>query len=60
MMILEGFREYLENEGRAENTIKSYQGAVRGYMEWYHATCGMDFQQLYRPNALDFISYFAL
>lgn len=57
MMILKEFREYLENEGRAENTIRSYLGAVRGYMEWYRDTCGMDFQQLYRPNALDFISY---
>lgn len=57
MMMLEGFQKYLENEGKAENTIKSYLGAVRGYMEWYLDTCGMEFQQLYRPNTLDFISY---
>lgn len=57
MMILDEFRGYLENEGRAENTVKSYLGAVRGYMEWYRDTCGMNFQQLYRPNVLDFISY---
>ena len=55
--MLEQFCSFLQEQGKSENTVKSYRLAVDGYMKWYGATFGEPVRQLYRANVLDYISY---
>ena len=55
--MLEQFCSFLQEQGKSENTVKSYRLSVDGYMKWYEATFGEPVQQLYRANVLDYISY---
>lgn len=55
--MLEKYAEYLKNENKAANTIKSYVQHVGQYLKWYDETYGEEFKQLYRANILDFVSY---
>lgn len=55
--MLNEFCDYLAEQGRAENTVKSYRQAVGDYIKWYRVTFGEEVQQLYRANVLDYISY---
>lgn len=57
MGIQDGFRSYLEEQGKSENTIQTYCRAVGLYVKWYRETFGQDAEQLYRINVLDYISY---
>lgn len=51
------FTSYLETQGKAENTVLAYTYAVAAYGVWYRDSCGMELQQLYRANILDYISF---
>lgn len=51
------FKSYLEAEGKAENTVLAYTRAVATYGVWYKDSCGLELQQLYRANILDYISF---
>ena len=51
------FKKYLEKESKAENTVLAYTRAVAAYGVWYRDSCGMELQQLYRANILDYISF---
>lgn len=51
------FREYLNQEGKSENTIKSYSNHINQYMKWYDESFGIEFKQLQRQNVLEFKSY---
>lgn len=51
------FKSYLETEGKAENTVLAYTRAVATYGVWYKDSCGLELQQLYRANILDYISF---
>lgn len=55
--MMEEFCHYLEEQGKSENTVKSYRRAVTIYIRWYGETYGEEMKQLYRANVLDFISY---
>ena len=55
--MLEQFCDFLQEQGRSENTVRSYRLAVDGYMKWYETTFGEPVCQLYRANILDYISY---
>ena len=55
--MLDEFCDFLEEQGKAKNTLSSYRQAVKDYLIWYEATFGEPMQQLYRANALDYISY---
>ncbi|WP_250664453.1 phage integrase N-terminal SAM-like domain-containing protein, partial [Escherichia coli] len=47
----------MREEGKSENTIKSYSLHLKGYMDWYEGTFGMPFVKLYRQNILEYKSY---
>lgn len=55
--MLDKFRDYLEEERKSENTIKSYCNHTKQYLKWYYESFGMEFNKLYRGNVLDFKSY---
>lgn len=55
--MLNDFENYLEEEEKSPNTIKSYCGHVRQYLKWYQESFGMKFNMLYRENILEFKSY---
>ena len=56
--MLEEFRAYLTEQGKAANTVKSYCLAVGAYMIWYEESYGLKRSgRMYRANVLDYISY---
>lgn len=56
--MLEEFRAYLTEQGKAENTVKSYCLAVGAYLKWYEESFGpKQAGRLYRANVLDYIAY---
>ncbi len=55
--MLDKLRDYLKEEGKSENTIKSYCNHIGQYMKWYDESYGMEFNKLYRENVLEFKSY---
>lgn len=57
MSLLKGFEDYLEQQGKAEETCKTYLGHVKNYMRWYQDSFGSEMDRLYRINILDYRSY---
>lgn len=57
MKYLEQFKQHLIDDGKAKNTVLTYLRSVAEYGRWYGETCGMELEQLYRTNVLDYISY---
>lgn len=55
--MLEQFCDFLLEQGHSRKTVETYGQAVDGYLNWYKATFGAQFQKLYRSNVLDYISY---
>lgn len=55
--MLEKFQAYLREEGKSENTVKSYCQSMQGYLRWYEETYGKEMKIFYRTNVLDYISY---
>ena len=55
--MLDGFCEYLRQQGKSENTVKAYSQGMKDYMRWYEETFGKQMKILLRPNVLDYISY---
>ena len=55
--MLDGFCEYLRQQGKSENTVKSYCQGVKEYMRWHEETFGKRMKMLIRANVLDYISY---
>lgn len=56
-MLTNDFHTYLKEQGKAENTIRSYVRCVAAYQSWYLESTGLSMQQLYRANILDYMSY---
>lgn len=54
---LNGFAEYLTDDGFSRRTIDSYTGCVSRYLKWCRDSYGDTPVQLYRENILDFKSY---
>ena len=55
--MLDKFQAYLREEGKSENTVKSYCQSMQGYLRWYEETYGKEMKIFYRTNVLDYISY---
>ena len=55
--MLDGFCEYLRQQGKSENTVKAYCQGVKEYMRWHEETFGKRMKMLIRANVLDYISY---
>lgn len=55
--IIEGFKNYLSDQDKSINTIKSYASYIEEYARWFLESFGLSFTKLYRENILDFKSY---
>ena len=55
--MLDGFCEYLRQQGKSENPVKAYCQGVKEYMRWHEETFGKRMKMLIRANVLDYISY---
>lgn len=53
----EEFRNYLDNIGTSQLTIKSYLLKFEEYMKWYRGSFNLEFRRLYRENVMDYFSY---
>lgn len=51
------FKEYLLQEGKAKNTIRSYMLHIENYFKWFRDSFGEDPLKLYRQNVLEYKSY---
>lgn len=57
MTLLDDYRTYLKEQGKAKNTIQTYSRHVDEYCRWYRDTFGEELTLLYHTNILDFRSY---
>ncbi|SHH42276.1 tyrosine-type recombinase/integrase [Tepidibacter thalassicus] len=55
--MLSVFEKFLKNEGKSENTIKSYIRHIKLYLKWFEDSFGSEFKKLYRENVLDYKSF---
>ena len=55
--MIEKFKEYLEEQLRSENTIKTYLIATRQYIKWYEDTFSSSFDKLLQANLAEYVSY---
>lgn len=51
------FKNYLEQQMKSDNTIKSYVLNINEYKKWYYDSFGSECKNLYRINILDYISF---
>ena len=51
------FKEWLIQENKSENTIKTYLIHLNGYKKWFQESYNSEINRLYRENILDYISY---
>ncbi|PQP82809.1 transposase [Paenibacillus sp. PCH8] len=51
------FEQQLILNELSANTIKSYVLNVRGYIQWFEESKGVEFKKLHRENVKDYISY---
>lgn len=54
---LEQFERYLWEEGKSENTIKSYLQSVAGFLKWFDESKDVEFKRLHRENVQEYISF---
>ncbi|MFT8347331.1 tyrosine-type recombinase/integrase [Clostridium saccharoperbutylacetonicum] len=54
---LDKFKEYLQKDGKSENTIKSYMININEYIKWFDNSYGLEVTKLYRENILEYKSY---
>lgn len=55
--MLREFEDYLIQESKSINTIKSYQIHIGNYFKWYKESFGEEPIQLYRQNVLEYKAY---
>ncbi|NBI06108.1 transposase [Senegalia massiliensis] len=55
--MLRSFDEFMEQEGKSKNTIKSYKLQVKEYLDWFQKSYGCNFIKLHRENVLEYKSY---
>ncbi|MDR0906802.1 MAG: tyrosine-type recombinase/integrase [Oscillospiraceae bacterium] len=55
--MLKNFEDYLLEDGKAANTIRSYILNVGLYLKWYEETFGTEMTELLHGNVLDYRSY---
>ena len=55
---LNEFINKLKEEGKSENTIKSYKAHMQEYLQWFNASYGeTEFKGLYRVNVQEYKNY---
>ena len=57
MIYLEEFKNYLLNDGKSDNTIKSYIINITEYIKWFDDSFGLELSKLYRDNVLEYKAY---
>lgn len=55
--MIESFKNWLDNQQLSKNTTNSYSGHIKGYLKWFQESFNTHFNQLYRENILDYMSY---
>lgn len=55
--MLAAFHRYLTESGKAENTVKSYCLAVKGFLLWHQGIRGQPSKQLTRQDVLTYVTY---
>lgn len=55
--MIELFNDYLSEDGKSPNTIKSYSESISIFLSWFHERKGMDFQKLHRENVREFLTF---
>ncbi|WP_352418241.1 tyrosine-type recombinase/integrase [Proteiniborus sp.] len=55
--MVESFKNWLDNQQLSKNTMKSYSGHIKCYLKWFQESFNTPFNQLYRENILDYVSY---
>lgn len=55
--MVEEYREWLMEHGKADGTVRSYMLNVELYMRWYRETFGAGMTGLLHGNVLDYRSY---
>lgn len=51
------FARYLNDEGKSENTQKSYLSNLEEYLRWFQESYDTTFKMLYRENVLEYKAY---
>lgn len=54
---LRGFAEYLQKQGKSQNTINGYVLDMRQYLKWFSESFGKECTELYRQNVLEYKSF---
>ena len=54
MALVDDYRIYLKEQGKAQNTIQTYSRHVDEYSRWYRDALGGELTLLYRTKILDF------
>ena len=57
IIMTEQFSEYLRENGKSENTIKTYCRNISLFLKWCRDSFGEEPTRLYRANVLEYISY---
>jgi integrase/recombinase XerD len=55
--MIDSFQKYLQDEQKSKNTIDSYIQSVRGFLNWFDESKGVEFKKLHRENVRDYISF---
>lgn len=51
------FIEYLQEDGKSENTVKGYVQSVSGFLTWFDQSKGVEFKKLHKENVREYISF---
>lgn len=55
--MMDSFVQYLQEEGKSENTVKGYVQSVSGFLTWFDQSKGTEFKRLNRENVREYISF---
>ncbi|KIL74233.1 tyrosine-type recombinase/integrase [Bacillus badius] len=55
--MLKAFEYYLIEDGKSENTVKSYMQSVSCFLRWFEESKDMEFRRLHQENIREYISY---
>src|SRR4051794_33622617 len=57
LKMMESFIQYLQEDGKSENTVKGYVQSVSGFLTWFDQSKGVEFKKLHRENVREYISF---
>jgi integrase/recombinase XerD len=56
-IICKQFVSFLNDEGKSENTVKSYVSNLKEYLRWFQESYDTTFKKVFRENVLEYKSY---